>query len=484
MKRQLLLALLAAGLAAAPGCADKRDAVPGIRITPSIKTRVTGLHFDTGDCIGLTVTKNGSDYVRNHQMTYDGSAFTASGLLWYNDLNETSTLTAYFPYSASGVPDEFSVARDQSAGCASSDLLGAVAKNVTPTGTPVGMLFYHLMSQLTIVITNNSDAAVSGVAVGGFVPTASVDLSVPTASAKAGAAAAEIETFEVTPDASYRAILVPQQGALTVTVSTRDGKSRSKTLSSATLESGRRYDMSVLVTNIDIELKLSGEVSDWEDGGSLDEGDGGEASELEYGGDTYRTAKIGGINDWGEGGSLDGDDGGDDTGGDTGELSYGGDTYPTATIGGQVWMAENLRYQPAGTEIGDGVWYPEEGLSAVAEKGLLYDYKTVTGGATVRSGTPLRGICPEGWHVPALAELEALLAAGPAAGFFRCAGYWIVNGTSNRYGDADKGYLISCEATAERSGCLVYSTTTDPVTGEVPLGYGLSVRCVKDDAVR
>lgn len=33
------------------------------------------------------------------------------------------------------------------------------------------MLFYHLMSQLTIVITNNSDAAVSGVAVGGFVPT-------------------------------------------------------------------------------------------------------------------------------------------------------------------------------------------------------------------------------------------------------------------------------------------------------------------------
>ena len=417
MKRQLLLALLAAGLAAAPGCADKRDAVPGIRITPSIKTRVTGLHFDTGDCIGLTVTKNGSDYVRNHQMTYDGSAFTASGLLWYNDLNETSTLTAYFPYSASGVPDEFSVARDQSAGCASSDLLGAVAKNVTPTGTPVGMLFYHLMSQLTIVITNNSDAAVSGVAVGGF---------------------------EVTPDASYRAILVPQQGALTGTVSTRDGKSRSKTLSSATLESGRRYDMSVLVTNIDIELKLSGEVSDWEDGGSLDEGDGGEASELEYGGDTYRTAKI----------------------------------------GGQVWMAENLRYQPAGTEIGDGVWYPEEGLSAVAEKGLLYDYKTVTGGVTVRSGTPLRGICPEGWHVPALAKLEALLAAGPAAGFFRCAGYWIVNGTSNRYGDADKGYLISCEATAERSGCLVYSTTTDPVTGEVPLGYGLSVRCVKDDAVR
>ena len=442
MKRQLLLALLAAGLAAAPGCADKRDAVPGIRITPSIKTRVTGLHFDTGDCIGLTVTKNGSDYVRNHQMTYDGSAFTASGLLWYNDLNETSTLTAYFPYSASGVPDEFSVARDQSAGCASSDLLGAVAKNVTPTGTPVGMLFYHLMSQLTIVITNNSDAAVSGVAVGGFVPTASVDLSVPTASAKAGVAAAEIETFEVTPDASYRAILVPQQGALTVTVSTRDGKSRSKTLSSATLESGRRYDMSVLVTNIDIELKLSGEVSDWEDGGSLDEGDGGEASELEYGGDTYRTAKI----------------------------------------GGQVWMAENLRYVPDEALLTKGIWYPDgnEDAEYVREHGMLYSFTVALGGAQVVSGAPVRGICPEGWHVPYIDELQTL-AAGPDCGF-TLAGMW--NSVSKNYvSSAKSGYLMSAatdDGGSSYSALLFYASGGNPSPSSLPAGNGVSLRCVKD----
>ena len=442
MKRQLLLVLLAAGLAAAPGCADKRDAVPGIRITPSIKTRVTGLHFDTGDCIGLTVTKNGSDYVRNHQMTYDGSAFTASGLLWYNDLNETSTLTAYFPYSASGVPDEFSVARDQSAGCASSDLLGAVAKNVTPTGAPVGMLFYHLMSQLTIVITNNSDAAVSGVAVGGFVPTASVDLSVPTASAKAGVAAAEIETFEVTPDASYRAILVPQQGALTVTVSTRDGKSRSKTLSSATLESGRRYDMSVLVTNIDIELKLSGEVSDWEDGGSLGEGDGGEASELEYGGDTYRTAKI----------------------------------------GGQVWMAENLRYVPDEALLTKGIWYPDgnEDAEYVREHGMLYSFTAALGGAQAVSGAPVRGICPAGWHVPYIDELQTL-AAGSDFGF-TLAGMW--NSVSKNYvSSAKSGYLMSAatdDGGSSYSALLFYASGGNPSPSSLPAGNGVSLRCVKD----
>lgn len=211
MKKQLLLsAALAASLSVAPGCAEKQDAVSGITITPAIKTRVTELHFDTGDCIGLTVTKGGEDYVHNQPMTFDGSVFTGSGLLWYNDLNEKSTLTAYYPYSASGVPAEFSVANDQTGGNASSDLLGAVKKDVTPGSAAVGMLFYHLMSQLTIVITNNSDAAVSGVVVSGFVPTASVDLTVPAATAKTGAATAEIKAREVTANASYRVILVPQ----------------------------------------------------------------------------------------------------------------------------------------------------------------------------------------------------------------------------------------------------------------------------------
>ena len=64
--------------------------------------------------------------------------------------------------------------------------------------------------------------------------------------------------------------------------------------------------MSVVVTNIDIDVELSGEVVDWGDGGSLDGG--------------------------GEGGGGEG--GG---GGDPGTLSYGGADYPTATIGGRVW---------------------------------------------------------------------------------------------------------------------------------------------------
>ena len=277
MKTTLLTALAAAALAA--GCSKSDTGTPCVKIAPTIQTRVTGLHFDTGDRIGLSIAKGSETYAQNVPMTYDGTAFTAADLLWYNDSNEKSTLTAYYPYFEQGMPAEFSVATDQTSGGASSDLLVAVKKEVTPSSAPVGMLFYHVMSQLTIVLTNNSDAPVTGVTVGGLVPTAVVDFTVPSAAAKSGAAAADVEAFEVTADAAYRAILVPQQATLTVTVATGDGKSRSKTLSSAQLESGKRYDMSVVVTNIDIDVELSGEVVDWGDGGSLDgsgEGGGGD----------------------------------------------------------------------------------------------------------------------------------------------------------------------------------------------------------------
>lgn len=452
MKKQIFLVVLAAGLAAVSGCAEKKNPVPGVRITPAIKTRVTGLHFDTGDQIGLTITKGSGNYVENHPMTYQGSTFSGSGLIWYNDLNEKSTLTAYYPYSAAGVSAGFSVVRDQTAGCGSSDLLGAVKTDVVPASTPVGMLFYHLMSQLTIVVTNNSDASVSGLTVGGLVPTAEVDLTVPTASAKAGVAAEAIKAFEVTPDASYRVILVPQQAALTVTVETRDGKSRSKTIPSARLESGKQYDMSVLVTNIDIELTLSGDISDWGDGGSLDGDEGG------------------------------GNGGGNDDGGDVSELVYGGVTYRTAKIGDRIWMAENLRYMPAGAALGSGVWNPEK-VSA-AEGGLLYDYTTATGGDATRAGTPLRGICPDGWHIPDTAELQALVAsADRPVDFLSCAGYWIA--ANDRYGDSLKGYLMGSETPeAGRCSSLSYSEGSDPAAATVLVGNGISVRCVKNAAVR
>ena len=380
-------------------------------------------------------------------MTYDGTAFTASGLSWYNDLNEKSVLTAYYPYAEGGRPDEFTVSSDQTQGNGSSDLLAAVKTDVTPVSAPVGMIFYHVMSQLTIVVSNSSSAAVTGVSVGGLVPTAEIDYSAPKAAAKSGVAAAEVKACEVKSGATYRAILVPQQAALTVTVTTDDGRSHTKTLSSAQLESGRRYDMSVLVTNEEIQISLSGDIGDWEDGGSLD-------------------------------GSGSGDGGGDDSQ----TLSYGGVTYRTTTVGETVWMAENLRYVPDEALLTKGIWYPDgnEDAEYVREHGMLYSFTAALGGAQAVSGAPVRGICPAGWHVPYIDELQTL-AAGPDFGF-TLAGMW--NSVSNNYvSSAKSGYLMS--ATTDDGGSsysvlLFYASGGNPAISPQTAANGVSLRCVKD----
>ena len=443
--RKILFMALAVLIAA--GCAESEKGTLCVKIAPAIRTRVTGLHFDTGDRIGLTISKGSAPYAENVPMTYDGTAFTASGLSWYNDLNEKSVLTAYYPYAEGGRPDEFTVSSDQTQGNGSSDLLAAVKTDVTPVSAPVGMIFYHVMSQLTIVVSNSSSAAVTGVSVGGLVPTAEIDYSAPKAAAKSGVAAAEVKACEVKSGATYRAILVPQQAALIVTVTTDDGRSHTKTLSSAQLESGRRYDMSVLVTNEEIQISLSGDIGDWEDGGSLD-------------------------------GSGSGDGGGDDSQ----TLSYGGVTYRTTTVGETVWMAENLRYVPDEALLTKGIWYPDgnEDAEYVREHGMLYSFTAALGGAQAVSGAPVRGICPAGWHVPYIDELQTL-AAGPDFGF-TLAGMW--NSVSNNYvSSAKSGYLMS--ATTDDGGSsysvlLFYASGGNPAISPQTAANGVSLRCVKD----
>lgn len=442
--RKILFMALAVLIAA--GCAESEKGTLCVKIAPAIRTRVTGLHFDTGDRIGLTISKGSAPYAENVPMTYDGTAFTASGLSWYNDLNEKSVLTAYYPYAEGGRPDEFTVSSDQTQGNGPSDLLAAVKTDVTPVSAPVGMIFYHVMSQLTIVVSNSSSAVVTGVSVGGLVPTAEIDYSMPKAAAKSGVAAVEVKACEVKPGATYRAILAPQQAALTVTVTTDDGRSHTKTLSSAQLESGRRYDMSVLVTNEEIQISLSGDIGDWEDGGSLD----------------------------GSGGGDDGDD--------SQTLSYGGVTYRTRTVGETVWMAENLRYVPDEALLTKGIWYPDgnEDAEYVREHGMLYSFNVALGGAQVVSGAPVRGICPEGWHVPYIDELQTL-AAGPDCGF-TLAGMW--NSVSKNYvSSAKSGYLMSAttdDGGSSYSALLFYASGGNPSPSSLPAGNGVSLRCVKD----
>ncbi len=70
-------------------------------------------------------------------------------------------------------------------------------------------------------------------------------------------------------------------------------------------------------------------------------------------------------------------------------------TYNTVNINGQVWMTENLNYNPSS---GISACYGNDFSNCILY-GRLYDWETA------------KMVCPDGWHLPSDAEWDALMAA-------------------------------------------------------------------------
>lgn len=109
-----------------------------------------------------------------------------------------------------------------------------------------------------------------------------------------------------------------------------------------------------------------------------------------------------------------------------------GQTYKTVTIGTQTWMAENLNY--AYTDVpfkffsyttDSTSWCYNEDASNCTKYGRLYTWAAAMdsvgmwstngkgcgyGSICTPNGT-VRGVCPEGWHLPTSAEWETLVKA-------------------------------------------------------------------------
>lgn len=206
-----------------------------------------------------------------------------------------------------------------------------------------------------------------------------------------------------------------------------------------------------------------------------------------------------------------------------------GQTYKTVKIGTQTWMAENLNFAytdvPFKYEkdnevyISDSTsWCYNDSVKYCAKYGRLYTWAAAmdsvgtwpTNGKgcgydkTCTPTYPVRGVCPEGWHLPTKAEFETLFTA---VGGKSTAGK-MLNSTSgwNSSGNGTDAYAFSALPAGDRydNGYFNYEgyntffwSSTEINSGSayyMGLGYngdnagliyyykiyGFSVRCVKD----
>lgn len=87
-----------------------------------------------------------------------------------------------------------------------------------------------------------------------------------------------------------------------------------------------------------------------------------------------------------------------------------GKSYRTVMIGSQTWMAENLRL-----EAGDSFCFDDK-FEYCDTYGKLYPWYVAVGRPDCAEkdscdlAPVMRGVCPEGWHLPSLAEWDTLFA--------------------------------------------------------------------------
>ncbi len=428
------LLILAAAIALV-GCMKETDKqlsqTKAVAVDPTI-TRATEVDFEQGDAIGLNIVTTEGIHAQNAKLLFGGEIFASTEQLqWYEDAGLEATLTAYYPY-AENEPETFTINADQrSEGYFASDLMMARKEGVTPSVQAIDMTFYHKLTKIVINIKNDYEATVTGVTLYNVVPTATISVSEQTATADPEVEAVAVKAREVTAGEKYAAIIVPQTTALKVVVTTeKDGKIENFTqsLAEATLKGGGQYSMSITVLPSRVDVELGDEIIDWEDMGELKPEDGTDTPEEEV------------FTEY------------------DGYFIYHGESYKTVVLAdGNTWMAENLRYVPAGMSASDdatadaGIWYPASNAekvgdpNLVASLGLLYDVPTAFGVKEITvdnaaSFEGAQGICPEGWHIPTVAEMTGLVG--------HCSNSELINTEAAYYDATIKGASLSVLAEA------------------------------------
>ena len=426
MKRYITLALAALAFAACQQTVTPDTTPAKVQVEPVI-TKATEVNFETGDQIGLTITKlNAAEkHADNALLAFDGSVFTGE-LMWYNDANSESDVYAYYPYDAEGTPSTYEAVADQTAGTGSADFMAAAKSGVLPSPNAITMVFKHLMTKIVVNIENQSGASVDAVELTGTPASAAVNVAELTVTPAEETVA--VKAYEATAGKVWQAIIVPGTVKMELVVSLSNGKKMVQPLTQMELKSGAQYTVNARIVADDMAVTASGDIENWTDGGEIEFDGEGSTEDLPVEFTEYE-----------------------------GYFVYDGVEYKTVTLAdGNTWMAENLRFIPRGKTVSTnpaedaGIWYPASNADKVADPalaetlGLLYDAATAFGAeitvdnAATFEGT--QGICPTGWHIPTVAEMTGLVG--------HCSNSALINPDGAYYDAGIKGASLAALAEA------------------------------------
>ena len=244
-------------------------------------TRATDTAFETGDAISVFGYKgdlssgfNVQTWLTNGKFTKGANGFTSAETHYWYSGEEMGHIIGLYPYSDSYTAEEFLangvsfyVKSDQSthAGYTASDLMYAVANNVTPTANEVVLEFNHVLSKLVIDVDNQSSASIKDVYVSGVFGGAAYSMLGgytigDSGTIKAGKLANASQGYTD----SYTLIIPPQQEIPNIAITTTTNKQYTFSVADPIeFNSGKVRHLKVTITEDSVTTEIDATIRDW-----------------------------------------------------------------------------------------------------------------------------------------------------------------------------------------------------------------------------
>lgn len=245
-------------------------------------TRATDTAFETGDAISVFGYKSDlNDYaswqtwLANGKFTKGSNGFSSDQPYYWYEGEDKGHIVGLYPYNANYTAENFigngitfNVKLDQSthAGYTASDLMFAVANNVTPSTEKVVLEFKHLLSKLVVDIDNQTARTIKEVYVTNVYGGATYTIV-------GGYTNGNIETIKAGKLAnansgytdSYALIVPPHEGIPSIAITTTDDKQYTFSVNEAiNFNAGKVRHLKVTITEDNISTEIDATIRDWE----------------------------------------------------------------------------------------------------------------------------------------------------------------------------------------------------------------------------
>ena len=245
-------------------------------------TRATDTAFETGDAISVFGYKSDLDdytswqtWLANGKFTKGSNGFSSDQPYYWYEGEDKGHIVGLYPYNANYTAENFigdgitfNVKLDQSthAGYTASDLMFAVANNVTPSTEKVVLEFKHLLSKLVVDIDNQTARTIKEVYVTNVYGGATYTIV-------GGYTNGNIETIKAGKLAnassgytdSYALIVPPYEGIPSIAITTTDDKQYTFSVNEAiNFNPSKVRHLKVTITEESISTEVDATIRDWD----------------------------------------------------------------------------------------------------------------------------------------------------------------------------------------------------------------------------